>query len=203
MRVGIIGTGRIASGLAGRLVKAGHEVMIGSRDAGKAADAAMRSGGQGGAQADAISFGEIIILAVPFTAVTELSQTLPDLDGKIILETTNDLQTYGAGSSTERIQALFPAARVVKAFNHVFAQIIANDPARDLERSTAFIAGEDAAAKARVTELIESIGFDVVDAGGLKNAAHLDNLARFIIDLGYGQGLGTNIAFKLVKVVAE
>jgi len=44
------------------------------------------------------------------------------------------------------------------------------------------------------------MGFDVVDVGGAKNAVHLDNLVKFVVEMGYGQGIGTNIAFKLVKV---
>lgn len=199
MKIGIIGTGRIASGVGQRLVKAGHAVYFGSRDPGKAAAAGAQIGADGGSQADAAAFGEVIVLAVPFTSVEEVSQTL-HLDGKIVIETTNDLQGGGGQSSTERVQALFPNARVVKAFNHIFAQILANDPAHDLERSTAFIAGDDAAAKATAAGIIESMNFDVVDVGGAKNAAHLDNLVRFVIEMGYGLGMGPNIAFKLVKV---
>ncbi len=197
MQIGIIGTGRIASGVGRRLINAGHTVFLGSRDAGKAQGAAQAIGAQGGSQADAVSFGEIIILAVPFGSVADVVGALPGLKGKIVIETANDLQGDNPLSSTERIQALIPEAKVIKAFNHIFAQIIADDMT---QRTTAFIAGDDKAAKAIVKPIIESIGFDVVDVGGAKEALHLDNLVRFLIHLGYGLGMGTDIAVKLVKV---
>lgn len=200
MRIGIIGTGKIASGVGQRLVKAGHEVFFGSRDPEKAQSAVNQMGAQVGSQEDAVSFGDIIVLPVPLDSVAELSKTLPGLRGKIIIETANDWTGGSNQSSTERIQALLPDSKVVKAFNHIFAQVLANDPANDLERSTAFIAGDDADAKKTAASVIESMGFDVVDVGGAKNAVHLDNLVKFVVEMGYGQGIGTNIAFKLVKV---
>lgn len=197
MQIGIIGTGRIASGVGQRLINAGHAVFFGSRDASKAQTVAQAIGAQGGTQAEAVSFGEVIILAVPFGSVAEVVGDLPGLKGKIVIETANDLQGGSPLSSTERIQALIPEAKVIKAFNHIFAQVLAQETT---QTTTAFIAGDDKTAKAVVKPLIESIGFDVVDVGGAKEAMHLDHLVRFIIHLGYGLGMGTDLAFKLVKV---
>lgn len=200
MQIGIIGTGNVGSALARRLVNAGHEVMLGSRTAEKAAEVAAQTGARGGSQAEAANFGEIVVLSVPAKSVEELSRALPDMRGKIIMETVNDFETESAESTTTRIQALFPTALVVKAFNHVFAEVIASDPPRSPARLTVFIAGDDRAAKAAVAGLIETIGFDTLDIGSAQKAAYLDSLAHFIVDLGYGQNMGRYLAFKLVKV---
>ncbi len=197
MQIGIIGTGRIASGVGQRLINAGHAVFFGSRDASKAQTVAQAIGAQGGTQAEAVSFGEVIILAIPFGSVAEVVGDLPGLKGKIVIETANDLQGTDPLSTTERVQALLPDSKVVKAFNHIFSQVIANPDAQGL---TAFIAGNDTAAKAVVKTLLESISFEVVDVGGAKEAMHLDHLVRFIVYLGYNHGMGTSMAFKLVQV---
>jgi hypothetical protein len=90
-------------------------------------------------------------------------------------------------------------ARVVKAFNTVFFQILHADQTSG-ERGTVVIVGDDAEAKRIVGGLIRDAGFEPLDAGGLKNAHHIDNLAALIVELGYGQGQGTNIAYKLVRL---
>ena len=200
MQIGIIGTGNIATGLAGRLVKAGHQVMFGSRSASKAQEAARRYGAQGGTQAEAVEFGDVIFLAIPFTSVQGLRQSLPGLRGKVVVETTNDWMGQSKQSTTAQIQNWLPDSKVVKAFNYTFAQILAHDMAKDVERPSAFIAGNDGGAKKTAAQVIESIGFDVVDVGSADDAIHLDHLVKFVVHLGTEKGYGTSAAFKLIKV---
>lgn len=87
---------------------------------------------------------------------------------------------------------------MVKAFNTVFAKFM--DSGRvDGKQLTAFIAGDDARAKSEVMELARDIGFDAVDSGPLKNARMLEPMAYLNIQLGYGQKMGTDIGFQLIR----
>jgi hypothetical protein len=203
MNIGIIGTGRIGTGLAKHWIKAGHSVMFGSREPGKAQAVAaeLGSGAQGGTQEAAAAFGEVVVLAVPWNAAEAVARSLP-LDGKILIDCANDLSPSRAASSVgtaQEVAGWARGARVVKAFNTVFFQILHAEQTSG-ERGTVVIVGDDADAKRVVGGLIRDTGFEPLDAGGLKNAHHIDNLAALIVELGYGQGQGTNIAYKLVRL---
>jgi predicted dinucleotide-binding enzyme len=88
-----------------------------------------------------------------------------------------------------------PEIEVVKAFNTVFAQVMAEGADfRTGQKVSVFVASDSARAKQTASSLAESMGFQVVDAGGLKNARYLEPLAGLNIYLGYGAGLGTSIA---------
>ena len=100
-------------------------------------------------------------------------------------------------SGGEELQKALPRARVVKAFNTVFAQHMSRGSAVGQQLSL-FAAGDDAAARKTVLELGKAIGFDAIDAGPLKNARHLEPLGYFNIQLGYVLGNGPDIGFKLV-----
>lgn len=125
------------------------------------------------------------------------------LSGKTVVDVTNALDgsmNLAVGfttSGSEELQKKLPKARVVKAFNTVFAQHMDTGRLGD-KPLTAFVAGDDASAKATVLGLAREIGFDAVDAGPLKNARLLEPLAYLNIQLGYGLGLGTQIGFKLL-----
>jgi predicted dinucleotide-binding enzyme len=98
-------------------------------------------------------------------------------------------------SAAEEIAKAVPGAEVVKGFNTVFAQVLAEGTDFGNGRKVSvFIASDSARAKHTATALAESMGFEVVDAGGLKNARYLEPLAGLNIYLGYGAGLGTSIA---------
>jgi predicted dinucleotide-binding enzyme len=88
---------------------------------------------------------------------------------------------------------------VVKAFNTVFAQVLGAGSDLGGQTVQVFVATDDAAAKNTVKALSQSVGFDVIDAGGLKNARYLEPLAGLNIYLGYGAGLGTSIAPAWIK----
>ena len=121
------------------------------------------------------------------------------LGNAVVVDITNPLTADYMGltighttSSAEEIAKAVPGVRLVKGFNTVFAQLL-NAGARG-GNVTAFLASDDAAAKATVGELARSMGFAVTDAGPLKNARYLEPLAGLNIYLGYGAGLGTAIS---------
>jgi 8-hydroxy-5-deazaflavin:NADPH oxidoreductase len=98
-------------------------------------------------------------------------------------------------SAAEEIAKEIPGAEVVKAFNTLFAQVLADGPSfAKSQTAPAFFASDSERAKDVARKLIESIGFKAIDAGGLKNARYLEPLAGLNIYFGYGAGLGTAIA---------
>ena len=121
--------------------------------------------------------------------------------GKVIIDVTNPLNedfselTIGCiTSAAEEIQGSVPDASVVKAFNTVFAQIYADNAPFGQSKVPVFVAADDAKAKGLVTKLVETCGFDAIDAGCLKTARYLEPLAGLNIKFGYGLGWGTSIS---------
>ena len=153
---------------------------------------------------DTAAWADTVVLAVPFGAIDEVVRTAGDaLAGKTVVDVTNaldDKMNLALGYTTsgaEELQKKLPGARVVKAFNTVFAQHM-DSGHLDGEPLTAFAAGDDAAAKAEVLALEREIGFDAVDAGPLRNARLLEPLGYLNIQLGYGLKMGTDSGFRLM-----
>lgn len=174
MRVGIIGSGRIG-GNAGKLfAKAGHEVLFSfSRDEEKLralADEA-GNGARAGTPREAVEFGEVVMLSVPWALVDEALEAAGSLDDKILIDTTNQFgpggaeQLPGGISAAEYNARRARGARLVKSYNTMTAAFQAEAAGRD-ERVPMFYAGEDAAAKEVVAGLIAGSGFEPVDVGG-------------------------------------
>jgi predicted dinucleotide-binding enzyme len=150
------------------------------------------------------AWGEVILLAVPFSAIDDVvSEAGSVLADKIVIDATNALDSgmnLALGFTTsgaEELQKKIPEARVVKAFNTVFAQHMDFGRLRG-NLLTAFVASDDVDAKKAVMELAQEIGFDAVDAGSLRNARLLEPLAFLNIQLGHVLGMGTKIGFKLL-----
>ena len=196
MRIAIVGgTGKEGSGLGARWATAGHDVMIGSRDAerarGKAAELAARvSSGKvtGMSNADAVRAADVVVLAVPANG---LAGTLPDIKdacrGKVVISTVVPL-TFGGGrlftppaqgSSAEEAQELLGAeARVIAAFQHIAAhELSAGDHPIECDL---LHCGGDADAKRVVGELAGSIGLRAVDAGPLSNAGPIEGITAIL-----------------------
>jgi 8-hydroxy-5-deazaflavin:NADPH oxidoreductase len=143
-------------------------------------------------------------VAVPFGAIDDVVKTAGDvLVGKTVVDVTNALaadMSLAIGFTTsgaEELQKKLPKARVVKAFQTVFARHMETGKLGD-QRLTTFVAGDDAGAKASVLALANDVGFDAVDAGPLRNARLLEPLGYFNIQLGYVLGMGTQIGVKLL-----
>jgi 8-hydroxy-5-deazaflavin:NADPH oxidoreductase len=201
-KIGIIGAGNMGSAFATRLGASGHDVTITAKDPAHAEKAAAAAGG--GVRAvppDQIARdAELLILAVPYGAAVEALRGAGDMGGKTVIDITNpltpDMSALVVGhtsSAAEEIQKAVPGARVVKAFNTVFAQVLGSRTGQG-SRVQVLFAGDDDAAKGAVREVIESAGFEPVDAGPLANARYLEPLGMLNIYLGYMAGRGTSMA---------
>lgn len=200
MKIALIGTGNMASGLAQQLAKADHSLVISGRNSAKAQELARSVRATARNEAPA-AHADIVILATPYANAVDALKAAGDLTDKIVIDITNPLTADYMGltvghntSAAEEIQKEFPQAKIVKAFNTVFAQILAAGPELAGETAPVFYAGDHAQAKEKVKALIDSIGFKAVDAGPLKNARYLEPLAGLNIYFGYGAGHGTAIA---------
>lgn len=204
--IAIIGTGKMAAGLARRLTAAQIPVVIGSRSAEAGARLAQAVGATFAGLAQAAEQGNVVVLAVPFAAAGETIRALGNLDGKILVDITNpitpDYMALTIGHTTsagEEIQKLAPGAKVVKAFNTIFSQIFDLDPQGRSPRIQVFYAGDDKAACERVGALIGQMGYEPVYAGGLGNARYLEPVGELNIHLGFALGHGPLVAPAWIK----
>jgi predicted dinucleotide-binding enzyme len=206
MKVTLIGSGNMGTGLAKQIAKAGHALVITGRNSAKAQDLARTTGATFEA-ANAAADADVVIVATAYADAVTALRAAGDLTGKVVIDITNPLTADYMGltighvtSAAEEIQKAFPKAKVVKAFNTVFAQVLATGPSLGGETVPVYFAGDDAAAKETVKALVQSTGFAAVDAGGLKNARYLESLAGLNIFFGYGAGKGTAIAPKWIGI---
>lgn len=177
MKIGIVGAGRIG-GNAGRLfAQAGHEVMFsGSSDPAKLERAAAEAGGAStGSPREAVEFGEVVMFSVPWRAVDDALGQTGSLEGKVVIDTTNQFGTGGPQeletSAAEVNAARMPGARLVKSFNTLTAGF---QRAAGGTGVAMFLAGEDGEAKQLVAGLIREIGFEPVDVGGWSQVAIIE-----------------------------
>lgn len=200
MNITVIGSGSMGSGLVKQLTAAGHRVLVTGRDAAKAEALARKHAARAVKPAEAAA-SDVIIVATGYAETAAALKGLGRLEGKVVVDITNPLTADYTGltighttSAAEEIARAVPEARVVKAFNTVFAQVLDEGGHLGGQPVPVFVAGDDAGAKSAVAGIARSMGFDVIDAGGLKNARYLEPLAGLNIYLGYGAGLGTGIA---------
>lgn len=202
MKVTVIGAGNMGSAFVTQLTRAGHEVAVTARDSAKAAHvAAANPGARAVATGGAVAGADAVVLATGYADAVTALRSVGDLTGKVVIDITNPLTADYMGltighdtSAAEEIAKAVPGAEVTKAFNTVFAQVLAEGADLGGRKVTVFIAGDSARGKETAKTLAESMGFDALDAGGLKNARYLEPLAGLNIYLGYGAGLGTRIA---------
>lgn len=205
MNIAILGTGNVGGGLAAAATKAGHDVVVSASSPTSAQDAANKTGARAAASnAEAVEAADIVVLAVPHSAVAGIAGELGDaLNGKVVIDATNplndtfdDLTTSGV-SAAEQLQQQLPASKVVKALNTVFASRYAA-PTQDGQPLDAFLASDDEQAKSTVSELVQSLGFRPVDLGSLRMARTLEELALANISLNATRGWPWQSAFRLV-----
>ncbi len=209
MKIGIIGSGNVGGALGARWAKGGHQVVFGSRDPG-ASDMRQllaRSGANARAATlpEAARAGDVLLLATPWPATREILEGLGNLAGKILIDATNpllpDLSGVAVGATTsgaEQVAGWAGGAKVVKAFNTVGSNIMEN-AAFGADQPVLFYCGDDSQAKTSVKQLAGELGFDPVDAGPLTQARLLEPFALLWITLALKQGLGRDIAFKLLR----
>ena len=177
--IGIIGSGNIGSTLARLAVDAGHDVVVAnSRGPQTLTDLVDGLGprARAGTAVEAAAAGDLVVVTVPLGRVTEIPAEA--LAGKVVIDTCNyyperDGDTAVLDSheltTSELVQRHFAGARVVKAFNNIFAAHLAvlARPAGAADRTTLLIAGDDEEAERTVVEFLDSIGYDAFDTGGL------------------------------------
>jgi NADPH-dependent F420 reductase len=210
MRVGIIGAGNMGSAFARRLSDAGHDVFIASRDIEDARNVATSVGPKVRAvpQEQLADSADVVIAATPYQQQANALRGSGRLDGKTVVEISNPLKPDMSGlavgyttSAAEEVAKATPGAKVVKAFNTVFAQVLGGQPTTaSAAKVQVLYAGDDDAAKQTVRSLIESIGFEPLDAGPLSNARYLEPVGMLNIYLGYVAKMGTDIAPAVRKV---
>ena len=203
MNITIIGTGNIGSGLARVLAGTGHDITVVDRDDGAAAAAKLNAEGievRSAPVGAAVESADLVILAPPYDAAAEVAAQA-DFAGKIVVDVSNPvtadfsaLQIGHDSSAAEEIAGLMPGARVVKAFNTIFAQHYVTGLQIGGQRMQTFIASDDATARETVRGLARDIGLDARDAGPLSNARYLEPMGYMNIQFGYVLGQGVEIA---------
>jgi len=185
MKVAIIGAGNVGTALATSFARAGHDVIITSRDPEDAASAAAASGGRiVETNAAAAAEADVVIPAVSFASIAEVATEIAGpAAGKPVVDVTNRIGFGEAGpdidttsSNAEELATLLPESSVVKAFNTLFASNQV-DPVSDGVQLDGFVAGDDVSAKTKVLELVRSIGLRPIDVGPLARARQLEGLA--------------------------
>jgi predicted dinucleotide-binding enzyme len=220
MKIGILGTGMVGKTLGTKLVSLGHEVKMGSREAGNAEGTAWtKSAGQGASEgtfADAASFGEMVFVclrgdvALPVAMALAKDPGFRKLKGKIFVDVSNPLDVSKAmpvpllsdlsntTSLGEEVQKALPESLVVKALNTVNCEVMVN-PSLVNGESDLFICGNDAGAKRRVTEVLHSFGWkDPIDLGDISNARGTESLMPIWMRL-WGILRTPHFNFKIIK----
>jgi 8-hydroxy-5-deazaflavin:NADPH oxidoreductase len=209
MKIGILGSGNVGGTLGKRWAKNGHTVIFSSRkpdsdemkklvaDAGPSASAAT--------VADTAKNSEVILLSPLWNAAQEILTAAGDLTGKLLIDVLNpllpDLSGLAVGTTTsagEMVAQWAPGARVVKAFNTVGFNIMA-DPKLGGSNALLFYCGDDAEAKKIVHGLATELDFDARDAGPLVKARLLEPFALLWISLAFTKGHGREFAFQTIQ----
>ena len=178
MKIGVIGSGRIGSTIGGLWVKAGHEVMFSDRDPEqvKRAIDGLGARARAGSVAEAVAFGDAVLIAVPYMALPAIrDQVGAQLKGKVVIDPNNPVPSRdgemagparekGAGVSTA---ALLPGARIVRSFNSWGYSTMAREANRPAPRMALPVAADDPAALKLGMQLVSDAGFDPVNAGSL------------------------------------
>ena len=160
----------MGSALAETWRQRGHDVAVSTRET----------------VAETAAAGDVVVLALPAAAAPGALEQAGSLDGRVLLDATNNLS---GGPSGLELAALAPGTRYVKAFNTVFATFMHDTPPEHPPPQLLYC-GDDPEAKALVARLIEHVGFEPVDLGGADQTPLLEALARIVITLAYQLGRG-------------
>ena len=207
MNVTIVGAGNMGRGIATRAIAGGHEVEIIDRDPAEARRLAEEIDGSATAlEQDAPFGGDVVVFAVYYPGIKDAVQQYADrLAGKVVVDITNpvDTQTWDrlatepGHSSAEEVQEVVPeGTSVVKAFNTTFAGTLVEGEV-DGQPLDVLIAGNDEAAKEKVSQLVSDGGLRPIDVGPLSRAEQLEQLGLLHITLQQPHHLGFGSAFKL------
>ncbi|MFE5191034.1 NADPH-dependent F420 reductase [Streptomyces sp. NPDC056628] len=183
----MLGAGTIAQAIARHAIRLGHEVVLSnSRGPDSLAPLVKDLGALASAATPAeAAAADLVVLAVGWPQIPDVAARLPRLDGTVVIDATNQFASpppqlriadLGDLTGSEYVASLLPGARVVKAFNSLFARYIAPDPRHAAGRQVLFLAGDDADAKNTVIGLTSAFGFAPVDLGSLREGGRLIQL---------------------------
>lgn len=183
--------------MAALFTRHGHRVVLGTRSAAPSlAIATILGPVEARSYHAAVRAAELVVLTTPWKLTEAAVTAARPFEGRALIDCTNpegdDGRSLAVGLATsgaEQIAAWAGDARVVKAFNHVYAEVLSS-PEAMREAPTLFLASDDAPAKRTVTRLTRALGFDPVDAGSLASARYLEPLAMLMVELVRGQGFG-------------
>jgi NADPH-dependent F420 reductase len=211
MNIAIIGAGTVGRALSTAFVRAGHSVVLASRDLEDAGSVAAATGARVvTSNAEAAAAADIVVLATPFASAPEIAAEIADaVNGKVVVDVSNRI-SFGAdgpaidttGSNAEELATLLPGANVVKAFNTLFASN-QSDPITDGVQLDGYVAGNDGDARRQVLDLVASIGLDPVDVGLLARARQLEGLAFLNMALNIANNGSWQSGWKLVGAPAS
>jgi predicted dinucleotide-binding enzyme len=202
MKIAIIGRGSVGTALAPAFEQAGHDVVFGVRNP----DDPKHDGSEQRvvSTSEAVAWGEVVIAAIMWSGVDELLASAGDMAGKILIDCINpydfgdNLKRLISGdTSTASIIQSRTSAVVVKTLNQVGSPVMAATAAYDV-RPLQFVAADDDAAKATVRQLLDDIGFDARDAGGLDSASDLEGMARLWIAQTFMHGMAPETSWALL-----
>ncbi len=194
-RIGIIGAGNIGSTIGALWIKSGHSVMFSSRHPDELKDMVAKLGSlaQAGSVEQAIAFGEVLFIAVPYGAIPQIGKDYSTaMKGKVMLDACNAVSTRD-GTIEEEVeqngigvtsQKYFPDVRIVRAFNTMSYAIFAREANRPAPKLAIPIAGDDAQAVQVAASLVRDAGFDPVVVGKLADARRFQRGQP-----GYGQSV--------------
>jgi NADPH-dependent F420 reductase len=209
-RIAVIGAGNVGGNLGARLSKSGFPVHFGVRDDKGSAELLARCAEDAATASpeEAATWAEVVFLAVPGSVAVEVARGLAEeLDGKIVVDCNNPLvwkegpvwNPPAEGSLAAAIAKAAPGARVIKGFNQFGAEFHGDPFHAGTPGAQVFFAGDDAAAKKTLSEVATKAGFRPVDAGPLRNAPVLENVAMLWIHLAMVGGQGRDFAFAMQK----
>jgi predicted dinucleotide-binding enzyme len=201
MKIGILGSGNIGGTLGRKWVQASHDVVFGVRDTNSPKVKALLEAVDGKASADtvadAITFGDVVLVAIPWSAVgASVKANAEAIDGKIVIDASNN---FGGPmvNNVETILAQAPAAKVCRAFNSLGWENFEN-PQFGETRADLFYCGSDDEARRVVERLIRDVGLRPVWVGGLDQVQLVDAIGSLWVTLAIRQGMGRRLAFKLL-----
>ena len=205
MKIAIIGAGKVGTTLGQRWSQCGHRIAYGVQGPADSKHQALHQYAKVTRSLEAVESADVVVLAVQWSsaqsAVKELTEALA---GKILIDCTNpvngDLSGVSIGQTTsaaEQIQSWAPNCTVVKAFNQIGFNIMA-DPLLEDRKAVLFLAGDIASANSTVERLARELDFDVVVMPSLSDARLLEPLAMIWISMAYKLGYGREFAFSMI-----
>ncbi len=199
MKIAVLGAKIIGSTLARKWARAGHEVMFGVRtvDNPETQALARELGAAVGTVAEAVAFGEAVVFAIPGGAMDEtIAAHGPALAGKIVIDAANRMGG-GPMNSAAAFAAHAPGAQVFRAFNSLGWENFEN-PLFDGVQADLFYCGPAGAGQGAVEGLIRDVGLRPMRVGDLGQAGLVDMIGSLWFALAFGQGMGRNLAFKVL-----